>query len=133
MRDHPWHNSIRHVNIFSILSSINIYPLLYTVLKTSRVARLIIMSAMNMDMLLHVLMMIWVWRAVNLLRGMKVTSWKEGSGAGCVGCGSLNLWWLLRSIKGKYLFIIYTISSLCPFWCKYWHKCVIPSNGLHWK
>jgi len=33
MRDHPRHNSIRHANIFSILSSINIYPLLNTVLK----------------------------------------------------------------------------------------------------
>jgi len=34
MRDHPRHNSIRHANIFSILSSINIYPLLNTVLKS---------------------------------------------------------------------------------------------------
>ena len=33
MRDHPWHISIRHANIYSILSSINIYPLLNTVLK----------------------------------------------------------------------------------------------------
>jgi len=33
MRDHPWHISIRLVNIYSILSSINIYPLLNTVLK----------------------------------------------------------------------------------------------------
>ena len=33
MRDHPWHVSIRLANIFSILSSINIYPLLNTVLK----------------------------------------------------------------------------------------------------
>ena len=33
MRDHPWHISIRLANIYSILSSINIYPLLNTVLK----------------------------------------------------------------------------------------------------
>ena len=34
MRDYPWHVSIRLSNIYSILSSINIYPLLNTVLKT---------------------------------------------------------------------------------------------------
>ena len=33
MRDYPWHISIRLANIYSILSSINIYPLLNTVLK----------------------------------------------------------------------------------------------------
>ena len=33
MRDHPRHISIRLANIYSILSSINIYPLLNTVLK----------------------------------------------------------------------------------------------------
>ena len=33
MRDHPWRVSIRLANICSILSSINIYPLLNTVLK----------------------------------------------------------------------------------------------------
>ena len=33
MRDLPWHISIRLANIYSILSSINIYPLLNTVLK----------------------------------------------------------------------------------------------------
>ena len=35
MREHPWHVSIRLANICSILSSINIYPLLNTVLKTA--------------------------------------------------------------------------------------------------
>ena len=34
MRNYPWHISIRLANIYSILSSINIYPLLNTVLKT---------------------------------------------------------------------------------------------------
>jgi len=33
MRDYLWHVSIRLANIYSILSSINIYPLLNTVLK----------------------------------------------------------------------------------------------------
>jgi len=33
MRGYPWHISIRLANIYSILSSINIYPLLNTVLK----------------------------------------------------------------------------------------------------
>ena len=33
MRDYHWHVSIRLANIYSILSSINIYPLLNTVLK----------------------------------------------------------------------------------------------------
>ena len=33
MRDYPWHISIRLANIYSILSSINIYPLINTVLK----------------------------------------------------------------------------------------------------
>jgi len=33
MRNYPWHISIRLANIYSILSSINIYPLLNTVLK----------------------------------------------------------------------------------------------------
>ena len=36
MRDYPWHVSIRFANIYSILSSINIYPLLNTVLKTHK-------------------------------------------------------------------------------------------------
>ena len=35
MRDYPRHVSIRLANIYSILSSINIYPLLNTVLKIS--------------------------------------------------------------------------------------------------
>ena len=33
MRDYPWHVSIRLAYIYSLLSSINIYPLLNTVLK----------------------------------------------------------------------------------------------------
>jgi len=53
MRDHPWHVSIRLANIFSILSSINIYPLLNTVLKNNRCEKLAKLFSFSILMGIH--------------------------------------------------------------------------------